>query len=85
MNQATLQQLNKMKALLQEANAKQSFELRGILSHFLQILSDVDSFSQFKRDFSMKLTRYDFESDKVYITNELKEIMKSSIDYYQEN
>jgi hypothetical protein len=85
MKQATAQQLTKMKSLLQDTRGKQSYELRGIFSHFLQILSDIDSFSQFKRDFNLKLLRYDFESDKVYITNELTELMKSSIDYYSGN
>lgn len=86
MKKATPQQLAKMKTLLFNSNmGKQNYELRALFSHFLQILSDIDSFSQFKNDFSMKLIKFDFQADKGYIINELKELMKSSIEYYSEN
>jgi hypothetical protein len=85
MKKATSQQLTKMKSLLQNTEGKQTYELRGIFSHYLQILTDIDQFSQFKSDFSMKLIKFDFQSDKAYITNEIKELMKSSIEYYSEN
>ena len=74
-----------MKSLLQDTVGKHTYEVRGILSHYLQILSDIDPFSQFRHDFNMKLLKYDYQSDKNYITNELKELMKSSINYYTEN
>lgn len=85
MKKATTQQLAKMKSLLQDTVGKQTYELRGIFTHYLQILTDINQFSQFKSDFSMKLIKFDFQSDKTYITNEIKELMKSSIEYYSEN
>ena len=60
-------------------------ELRAIFSHFLQILKDIDLMSQFSQDFGMKLIRFDYNSDKNYVTSEMREIMKSSIEYYQDN
>lgn len=85
MRKATDQQLNKMKELNRNSFGKQNYELRALFSHFLQILSDVDSLSQFKQDFNMKLIKFDYQNDKSYIINELKELMKSSIEYYSEN
>lgn len=85
MKKATPQQLTKMKSLLENTAGKQTYELRGIFTHYLQILSDIDQFSQFKGDFSIKLINFDFQSDKAYITNEIKQLMKSSIEYYSEN
>lgn len=85
MKKATPAQIARMKSLLQDTIGKQNYDLRGIFSHYLQILTDIDQFSQFKSDFSMKLIKFDFQSDKTYIINELKGLMKSSIDYYSEN
>lgn len=85
MKKATPQQIDKMKSLLIRIDGSPTYEQRGTFSHFLQILNDIDSLSQFQRDFSLKLIRFDFDSDKTYITNELREIMKSAIDYYSEN
>ena len=85
MKKATSAQIAKMKSLLQDTIGKQTYDLRGIFSHYLQILTDIDQFSQFKSDFSMKLIKFDFQADKTYIINELKGLMKSSIDYYSEN
>lgn len=87
MRKATSQQLNKMRELQVNASRLtiQSYELRALFSHFLQILTDIDSLSQFKHDFNMKLIKFDFQSDKTYIINELRELMKSSIEYYSEN
>jgi hypothetical protein len=85
MKKATSQQLTKMRALLLSTIGKENYELRAIFTHYLQILSDIDFLSQFRSDFSMKLIKFDYQSDKTYITNELKELMKSSIEYYSEN
>lgn len=85
MKKATPQQLNKLKSLLSDTVGKENYELRALFSHYLQILSDIDSLSQFRSDFSMKLIKFDYQSDKTYIIRELKELMKSSIDYYSDN
>lgn len=85
MKKATSQQIAKMKSLLQETIGRETYELRGIFSHYLQILTDIDQFSQFKNDFNMKLIKFDFQSDKTYIINEIRGLMKSSIEYYSEN
>ena len=85
MKKATSAQIAKMKSLLSDTMGKETYDLRGIFSHYLQILSDIDQFSQFKNDFNMKLIKFDFQTDKTYIINEIKGLMKSSIDYYSEN
>lgn len=85
MKQATAHQLAKMKSLLSNTNGKENYELRGVFSYFLQLLNDIDSLSQFQRDFYMKLLHFDYDFDKTYTTKELKELMKSAIDYYTES
>ncbi len=85
MKKASPQQIAKMKDLFGSTYGKQTYELRALFSHYLQILSDIDTFSQFRSDFNLKLMKFDYQSDKNYITNELKELMKSSIEYYSDN
>ena len=86
MKKATKNQINKLEELqLKSSSIEDSSQLRAIFSHFLQILKDIDFLSQFSSDFGTKLIRFDYNSDKAYITSELKELMKSSIEYYQDN
>lgn len=86
MKKATINQINKLKELQSKSSLIQdNSQLRAMFSHFLQILKDIDFLSQFSSDFGTKLIRFDYNSDKTYITSELKELMKSSIEYYQDN
>lgn len=85
MKKATQQQIKKLKELQLKSSTQNLSELRAIFSHFLQILKDINFLSQFSSDFSTKLIRFDYNSDKNYIAEELKELMKSSIEYYQDN
>lgn len=86
MKKATINQINKLKELQSKTSLIQdNSQLRAMFSHFLQILKDIDFLSQFSSDFGTKLIRFDYNSDKTYITSELKELMKSSIEYYQDN
>ena len=84
MRSTTLQQLNKLRELESNTVLKSDSQLRALFSHFLQILKDIDPLSQFSSDFSMKLIRFDFQSDKSNIREELIELMKSSINYYSD-
>ncbi len=84
MKKATGNQISRLKELqVKSTKTLEYSELRATYTHFLQILKDIDFLSQFSTDFGMKLMRFDYNSDKSYISSELKELMKSAIDYYQ--
>tara|TARA_Y100000815_G_C13336858_1_gene498184 strand:- start:2128 stop:2388 length:261 start_codon:yes stop_codon:yes gene_type:complete len=85
MGKATRNQINKLKELEIKARTTNLSEFRAICSHFLQLLKDIDFTSQFSSDFSSKLIRFDYNSDKGYIASELRELMKSAIDYHEDN
>lgn len=85
MKKATKAQIDKLKELQRKSATQNLSEFRAICTHFLQLLKDINFTSQFSSDFSNKLIRFDFNSDKTYISQELRELMKSAIDYHEDN
>lgn len=71
MKKPTTEQLDSLKKVYQIALKEPN---KGVFTHFLQILNDIDSHSVFKADY--------FIANSLNIKSDMIAIMKSSINYY---
>lgn len=86
MNKATDTQIENLKRLLKVALASNiESDKKGLFTHFLQILKDIDATSTFQHNLSLEYIQLTSALPKPSKQKAIIAIMEESIKYYSEN